>query len=472
MARIRKQKGNTSENRPVKCKGCGICTDQSFCNPWRDKLGDYGNSAIRYTADGFDCALPVSIDTYNTCSYRCMYCFSNYLLRDPHRKGSFEVKAIKLNHLRRFLEYKDINMMNREVLNEVGGRKTPQCPVQWGALGDPFDCIERQHGLGLNMMDLFTHYEQPTRISTKGGTLVSDKRYLKKFAASPELYWVAFSLITIDDEVLERIDKDAPNASQRLKAMKELSDIGVKTSLRLRPILPGITDRTPKYKKAWRDLLRRARDAGAISLSMEFSFVPGAMPPHVQKMWKEISTICGYDLVGWYNATSVYGACLRSSRAWKEELTFAIYEEAKKLGMNFGISDPHWKELNDFGCCCGIPGDDEFFGGWMRKNATEALLRAKKGELVSCRDGIPEWAYNIPMQNMVVMTGAVNAYRRATMTWADKLKNTWNDLKSPRGALNYFEGVLIPVDRDSDDNVIYKYEPFRRTHKKSPHFRV
>lgn len=468
----RKRTANISESK-VGCKGCGVCTDKSFCQPWKGALGDYGVSAIRYTADGFDCALPISIDTYNTCSYRCMYCFSNYLLRDPHRKRTFNVKAIKLNNLKRFLEYEIVDRrMDRKILDEVGGENTSQCPVQWGALGDPFDCIERQHGVGLQMMDLFTKYEQPVRISTKGATLIIDKHYIDKFRASPELYWVAFSLITIDDAVLEKIDKDTPNASQRLKAMKILSDIGVKTSLRLRPILPGITDRTAMYKKAWRDLLRKARDAGAISLSMEFSFVPGIMPAHVRKMWQEINNICGYDLVRWYKVTSVHGACLRSSRSWKEELTFAIYEEAKELGFNFGISDPHWKELNDFGCCCGIPADDPYFGGWMRKNATEALLKAKKGKLISAKDGIPKWAYKIPMQDMVVMTGAKNAYKRATMLWSDKLRNTWNDLHSARGALNYFEGVLFPVDRDEHDNILYKYEPFKRTYKESPHFRV
>lgn len=462
-----------SENKTVGCKGCGVCSDQSFCDPWRNDLGKYGITAIRHTADGFDCALPISIDTYTACSYRCMYCFSNFLLRDPHRKKTFEVKGIQLKILERFLNYEIVDRnMNRDILNTVGGENTSQCPVQWGALGDPFDCIERQHGLGLKMMDLFTRYKQPTRISTKGATLILDDRYINKFKAAPELYWVAFSLISIDDTILERIDRDAPNATQRLKAMEELSRLGVKTSLRLRPILPGITDRTSRYKHAWRDLLRRARDAGAISLSMEFSFVPGIMPPHVLKMWQEIESICGYNLIQWYKSTSIHGACLRSSRAWKEELTFAIYEESKKLGFNFGISDPHWKELNDFGCCCGIPGDDPFFGGWMRHNATEALLKAKDGALISAKDGIPDWSYKIPIHDMIVLTGAKNAFKRATTVWADKLRKTWNDLHGARGVLNYFEGVLFPVSREENNDIIYKYKPYVRTYKKSPHFKV
>lgn len=453
---------------PIKCDGCGGCDDKKFCKPWRGKkLEDYGTSGIRYTADGFDCALPVSIDTYNTCSFHCMYCFSNYLMRDPYRKGNVDVRALAPRRLEKFLAGDDKNMPI-SILEKIGksSNKKVRCPVQWGALGDPFDCIERQHALAPEFIKLFRKYDQPTRISTKGATLISNPKYLRLFAKEPELFWVAFSLISIDDEVLERIDRFAPNATQRLHAMKELSKLGVKTSLRLRPIFPGVTDSTPKHPKAWKELLHRAKEAGAMSISMEFTFVPGMRPPHIKDMWNEINDICGFDIVKWYSdTTSVFGQCLRSSRAWKEDLTFAIYEECKKIGLHFGISDPHWKELNDFGCCCGIPPDDEFFGGWMRENATNAIVEARDtGCKVCAEDYIPFWAYETKMDKLVCISGAANAYRRATQTWADKLRTTWNDIKSPRGPLQYFEGCLLPAGiRKRTGDILYKYvEPERR----------
>jgi hypothetical protein len=323
------------------------------------------------------------------------------------------------------------------------------------------------------MMDLFTKYEQAVRISTKGAKVVQNPKYLRKFEDGEGRYWVAWSLISADDSVLEQVDLDAPNCTERLKAMKALGALGVKNSLRFRPILPGISDSTRKEPKAWRTLLRKAAEAGCCAVSMEFAFVPGARPPHVEKMWKNIRKLAGFDIVKWYEETSIYGACLRSSRAWKEDLTYAIHEETKKLGMAFGISDPHWKELNDYGCCCGIDGEDPVFGGWMRKQATNALLDAKNaGKKVSARDGIPRWAKRIKMDKLVVMTGAHNAYRRATRMWADKLRDNWNDLKGARGPLGYFEGVLFPVGRTKKGDVLYEYRKPKRERRRSPHFKV
>jgi DNA repair photolyase len=433
----------------LKCAGCNnpSCESAQFCSPWRDKgaLEEYGGSAVRFTADGFDCALPISIDTYNICSFRCLYCFANYLIRDPQRKGAFKVRALKAKDLTAFLENR--GSVARSILDVVGKDGTPQCAVQWGALGDPFDYIERQVGRSYELMDVFEKYDQAVRISTKGADVLLDKRYLAKFARRPDLWWIAFSMISIDDAVLERIDKDAPNATQRLKAMKALSDLGIKTSLRLRPIFPGVTDCTPAHPTAWRELLDRAADAGAKAVSMEFTFVPGARPAHVEAMWREINDIVGFDIVKWYDRTSVYGACLRSSRAWKQDLTLAIYEHAKKLGLWFGISDPHFKELNDFGCCCGIPDDERAgrFAGWQRANATCAIVKARDEHCtVSAVDGTPVWADKVKMRDLVCMSGAQNAMRRATLTWGDKLRGTWNDLRGNRGALHYFDGVLQP----------------------------
>ena len=59
------------------CKECGSCTGATLCKPAKKRLrNDY--TGIRFTADGFDCALPVSIDSHTSCSYACMYCFSEY----------------------------------------------------------------------------------------------------------------------------------------------------------------------------------------------------------------------------------------------------------------------------------------------------------------------------------------------------------------------------------------------------------
>jgi len=454
------------------CAGCGACEGQVYCEPFQGDLNPY--FGIRFTADGFDCALPVAIDSHNTCSYRCQYCFSNYLARDPLRKDVKKVGQLRLSILEKFLKGGGGNPRLEKMYHALDHRRkgiTKHGPVQLGALGDPFDRIERHQGWTLEAMKLFEKYEQPVRISTKGGDLLQSKLYRKAFSRRPELYWIAFSIISADDEILAKVDKDAPVASERLKAMKVMSDLGVKTSLRFRPIIPGISDTTPNMKHAWKRLLEQAAEAGAQAVSMEFTFVPGAMPKHIKRMWNEIEHICQWPIIDWYKKTTVkHGACLRSSRAWKEDMTFAIRERAHELGMTFAISDPHWKELNDYGCCCGIPPDDPVFGGWSRYQATNALVVARdKGIRVSAKDGIPDWSKETPLVEMVCITGPKSVYNKHYVTWADKLKETWNDLQSPRGPLQYFEGALKPVGRDVDGDVLYEYDEPKRKHRKAPY---
>jgi hypothetical protein len=246
--------------------------------------------------------------------------------------------------------------------------------------------------------------------------------------------------------------------------MKAMTDLGIDCSLRFRPAMPGISDRTPNYKYAWRDLLRASADAGCRAVSFEIAFVPGVMPDHIKKMWREVEKIAGIPMVDWYKkTTSAYGACLRSSRAWKQDFTFAVYEETKRLGMTFAISDPHWKELNEYGCCCGIPPDHPYFGGWQRKQATNAIVVARdEGKRVSAADGIPGWAMRVPIKEMVCIVGPKGSYAERYIKWGDKLRDTWNDLKAPRGPVGYFEGCLIPVGRKKNGDVIYKYKEVPR----------
>ncbi len=475
----------------IGCWKCQVnCEDKKQCEPFKGKLRPY--DGIRTTADGFDCALHVSLDSHSVCAFRCQYCFSNYLMRDPSRKaaycggvkGAYKVGQWPLRNLEKFLsgesEVTKVRTMYESLFTASGTGL--RAPVQVGALGDCFDSIERWQEWSLGALALFAKYKQPARWSTKGGVVLQHPKYLKGFQIAPELNWVAFSIITSDDEMLERIDKDAPNCTERLKAMRLLSRMGVKTSLRFRPILPGISDSTARVPSTWRDLVRKSADAGACAISMEIAFVPGAQPPHVKAMWEEIERITGLPLVAFYKETSKpWGSCLRSSAWWKEDIVFAIREEAKACGMTFGISDPHWKELNDTGCCCGIKEDDPVFGGWWRKNATEALVQARRAYeagkpiLVGADDGIPDWAGKMALRDMVCLAGPQHIVEQYEHTWEDKLLKTWNDLKGARGPLHYFEGVLRPKKRDAKGNVLYEYVPRERRNpamKKPPFWRI
>jgi DNA repair photolyase len=70
---------------------------------------------------------------------------------------------------------------------------------------------------------------------------------------------VTFSLPTLDDEVWRRTEPGTAHPRQRLRALKTLVDAGIRASVGMAPILPGLSDKPELLEQ----VVREAREAGA-----------------------------------------------------------------------------------------------------------------------------------------------------------------------------------------------------------------
>ena len=283
---------------------------------------------------------------------------------------------------------------------------------------------------------------------------------------------VTFSIITPDDELIEKVDKRAPNATERLKTMAALSRLGVSTALRFRPMFPGLSDSTPRYPEAYRVLIERAAEAGARAISYEVGFAPGSANKDVKRRWQQLSAAIGIPLLRVYRGFGKHMSCMRPPALWTENIMHAVRDEAHKNGMVVGVSDPVWKQLTDTGCCCGIMPDDPVFRNWEEESATNQLLLAKGvGKEVGPADITPAWAGNVPQVWLVNYgAGPLKKFARNYDVWSDKLREVWNDLQGQRGPLNYFQGALQPVRRDENGDLFYRYEGLKRQYPESVPF--
>lgn len=456
------------------CKECFTykinCKDAKKCQPVKHKLRDY--YGIRLTADGFDCALPVSIDSHSNCAYECLYCFSDNILSHKVRNQQVgQTSLIAIESLFRGDKTSTNNGYLKALKYDKRNKSGYPCAVQLGGLCDAGDSIEQNQGWLLKFIELAIKYNQPVRMSTKSA-IFKLPEYLNAIKKAPHLFWVAFSIICNDDSLMEKIDLYAPNTTQRIETMKMLSDIGVKTSLRLRPIMYGITDKNKGYEK----LIRRSAKAGAIAISYETGFYPLAIPRANKWKWQLLNRYSGTDLSKIYFSFGKKMACTRPSYLWTEEIMHRIKEIALEEGLTVGVSDPAWKQLTDTGCCCGIKEDDKVFGNWERENATLMMLRAKKeGCLIYLKDITPPWAYTVKEAGMVYSgVGPKVLFQTKHKTWADSLKENWNTPSAQRSPLNYFQGAWqIHKDNfekpilDSEGNLIYKYIELNRNFKKT-----
>lgn len=452
------------------CKECmehsASCQGNNICKPARQRLRSY--NGIRFTSDGFDCAFPVSIDSHSVCSFGCLYCFAANIMqcRGKTAKPIGQTNLGKVERIFSGEDQTDTARWIRQALkyNDRNDNGYP-CAIQLGALTDPMDNIERQQGWFLKFAEIIKKYEQPVKISTKGN-LFLEKEYIDAVADRPDLFYITYSIITPDDKIIKQIEPRAPTASERIQCISNLSDVGVKTALRLRPMIPGVSDSTEDYPEAYKKLIKKCANAGIESISYEVAFTPGRMTEDLEERWGRIEHIINKPIINLYKSFGTNQACMRPSHIWTEQIMHAVYHEAKKYNLLVGVSDPCWKQLTETGCCCGISEDDPIFGNWQKESATNQLKLAKeKGKVLCSKDIIPEWAYQVPLDKLVNPgVGPKVRFKRKHQTWSDKLKEVWNDISKERGPLQYFQGALIPVKKDEDGEIHYKYQGLDRKH--------
>jgi DNA repair photolyase len=426
------------------------------------------SNGIRFSSDAMDCSIPIAIDPRNFCAYNCRYCFSENLMRNPDRNPAMvENKQFSIKRLEKFLhrDLKDAVSQAMYPLLDSG------CPVQLGAMGEPFDEVELQTGWALQAIPLFIKYKIPVRISTKGARVLQRPEYLKLFESSPDQFWFAFSIICNDDNLIAKIDRGAPTTSQRLKAMKALTNLGCKASLRFRPFLPGVSDIYPGGpKNAWEVLIDRSHEAGARAISFEWIFIDRSLTPQQKVDFNQMYEIMGDPNFGkyWRKSSHRKESCLRGNRFYKRAMTMKIREKTLGLGWNFGISDPHFKEYNSTSSCCGFPDTgDKWFSNFSHEQLTAVLVEAKRRyeagtpKQITYNDWKPGWAENVRVADCVNLGNWHEHRKKKYQTMADAFHNKWNKPDHPRGPYIYFDKVLVPVGTDeASGDLIYEYRPW------------
>ena len=98
---------------------------------------------------------------------------------------------------------------------------------------------------------------------------------------------VTFSIPTLDEDVWRKTEPSTAHPRQRLRALKLLVDAGVRASVGMAPILPGVSDRPEQLA----EVVRAAREAGACGIWANLLFLrPGTREhflEHLAQDWPE-----------------------------------------------------------------------------------------------------------------------------------------------------------------------------------------
>jgi hypothetical protein len=335
-----------------------------------------------------------------------------------------------------------------------------RAPFHWGGLCDPFDGHEERYQVGLELLRFLRAMNYPTVLCTKGVLMTRDPW---RSVLMQSNFRFQQSIITQDPVKVAVVDAGCPDAEARFEAMRVLArEMGLITTLRLRPIIPGIV--TPKDCV---ELIRRAHACGAVGVSTEF-FCVEARGEHNRERYAPMNEVAGIDIFDFYRKNSPgQSGYLRLNPEVKNPYFDAMESTAKSLGMRFAISDFHGKERNNCTTCCAVYWDDETQLGGNAEGPfinygtlTRGIQLASRTGFVSFGDVAEslDWAEHIVDSNFQgYMCSNLERSRNRNKTLKDALQGEWNDPNNSKSPHRYTYGQLKPIRVNDAGDVVYQW---------------
>lgn len=415
----------------------------------------------RWSGEILDCSMPLTFDTYNKCSYNCMYCFSYYqksiqVTPTAEKKEHYQVKeltSVNPNKIRRLLECDpSLPAQDRQFFPYIQQRRV----IQWGGLSDQFDSYEKRTGTTLELLKIFKEKNYPLCFSTKATWWLYDDRYRELFKGQDN--WnVKFSIINLDPERAKLVEKGVASPAERLKAIGEYTKLNKGgATLRLRPFIIGLTD----YNNEHLDVIKLAKEQGASAVSTEFFCLERRAQADLLARYKKMSDVIGFDILDFYARNSKgQSGYLRLNYELKRPYIDTMKELCDKLGMRFYVSDAHHKEKSSSGSCCGLEGDKWNFS---KGQFTNAIVIAKEKGYVTwddIKEDVESLHSGYHWHNAAGFNtcGALARGQRKTQKMSEYIREHWNNTKSKKSPYHYFAGLLIPTKLDKNNNVVYKF---------------
>jgi DNA repair photolyase len=192
-----------------------------------------------------------TLNPYRGCTHACHYCFA----RRYH--AQFEMGAgddfasvilVKVNFPQ---------VLARELARPRWDREQ----VAFGTATDPYQPIEGEYKLTRRALEALATAATPVGLVTKGPMVVRDIDVLQAVSRQARCS-VYVSVPSIDEDAWRRLEPGTAHPLQRLKAVRRLVDAGLRASVLMAPLLPGITT----SKHTIRATIRAIADHGATAV--------------------------------------------------------------------------------------------------------------------------------------------------------------------------------------------------------------
>jgi len=255
-----------------------------------------------------------SLNPYMGCVHQCTFCYVRAFERradrpSDHRYGtSIRVKVNIAERLR----------------VELARASWAGDAIVIGAATDPYQPAEGRYRLTRACIQTLRDASNPFNIITRGPLIVRDAELLAEAAARADVS-VAFSVPTVDDDVWRTTEPGTAPPRQRLRALTTLVAAGIRASVGMAPLLPGLSDHPSSLER----VIVAAREAGACGIWANFLYLrPGTREHFLECLARDWP-----ELLPDYERLYARGAYLPQAEAGPAK------EEVRRLAKGHGVRD-------------------------------------------------------------------------------------------------------------------------------------
>lgn len=313
------------------------------------------------------CPIPFHFDTYRGCTYGCLFCFARDLIEFARRNQSGEkrkqtyLEGNDPKGLARWIE--KVMAMPYDYTKAETVAFKERIPVKIGATADPFPIVEKWEHITYDCLKILGKLDYPVQISTKNPEVFLS--YAEDFIGANIALNVSCSFC--DDDVARQIECGAISPSRRFAAIKKLSEMGFKITVRIQPFI------LPYSEKEAGKFIKTLADNGVWGFETEGLKLRVTLSAQEKMVYRRIGKALGYDIIEYYKR---HGEIEGGDRVYSVEDKRRMLSTYDYLGKKYGVKFFNADNLIDgrYGCgceCCGTEflRNHKIWGGSRRAKA-------------------------------------------------------------------------------------------------------
>ena len=264
---------------------------------------------------------------------------------------------INLNVSARYAEMRSMRPFDRcldEVIMQMPGKESLRSWLRYTEKPLPHVSylLDASGGRGINTpIDIFDD-DPNIRVGYAGGMNpdnVGGKLRLLLDHRSYAEFWIDMESGVRDDDVARKIECGAISPTRRFKAIKRLSDMGFKITVRIQPFI------LPYSEKVADRFIHTLKDYGVWGFQTEGLKLRVVMPQKEKEIYRRIGDVFGFDILEDFKTNGMIEGGDRCYSIEDKRRMLALYTE---LGEKYGIKFFNADNLIDarYGCgseCCG-----------------------------------------------------------------------------------------------------------------------